>query len=148
MRMCQDARTGTMAKRGISFAVAVAVLMFGVAPAHAWWRGGIWCGPGPCGPYWGYPYAPPVVVEPSPPPVVVQPVPPPVVVQPTLPPVVIQPSPPPAVVQAPAPQVYVQPDDRAHDFYYCESAKAYYPNVKECPQGWTRVAPQPTGAAK
>jgi hypothetical protein len=145
MTMFQDARTRTMAKRGIAFAAAVAVLMFGVAPADAWWRGGVWCGPGPCGPYWGYPYyAPPVVVEPAPPPVVVQPSPPPVVVQP---------SPPPAVVQAPAPQVYVQPDDRAaHDsyFYYCESAKAYYPNVKECPQGWTRVAPQPTsgGAAK
>jgi hypothetical protein len=122
MRMLEDVRTRTMAKRGIAFASAVAVLMVGVVPAHAWWRGGVRCGPGPCGPYWGYPYyAPPVVVEPSPPPVVVQPQ---------------------------APQVYVQADDRAvHDFYYCESAKAYYPNVKECPQGWTRVAPQPSGGA-
>jgi len=120
MRMGQDARTRTMAKRGIAFASAVAVLMFGVVPAHAWWRGGVWCGPGPCGPYWGYPYyAPPVVVQP-----------------------------PPVVVQPQAPQVYVQPGDRAvHDFYYCESVKAYYPNVRECPQGWTRVAPQPSGGA-
>src|SRR5215467_4067242 len=48
--------------------------------------------------------------------------------------------------QPQAPQVYVQPED----YYYCESAKEYYPYVKECPQGWTRIAPQPTlrGAAK
>ena len=134
----------SMAKRGIAFASAMAVLLCGVVPAHAWWRGGVWCGPGPCGPYWYPYYAPPVVVEPTPPPVVVQPPPPPVVVQP---------APPPVVVQPPAPQVYVQSDDRvAHDayFYYCDSAKGYYPNVKDCPQGWTRVAPQPTagGAAK
>jgi len=138
MRMGQDARSRTMTKRGIAFASAVAVLMFGVVPAHAWWRGGVWCGPGPCGPYWGYPYyAPPVVVQP-----------PPVVVEPSPPPVVVQPLPPPVVVQPQAPQVYVQPGDRAvHDFYYCESVKAYYPNVRECPQGWTRVAPQPSGGA-
>jgi len=122
MRICQDVRTRTMAKRGVAFAAAVAVLVCGVVPAHAWWRGPVWIGP----PYWGYPYyTPPVVVEPSPPPVRVQP---------------------------PAPQVYVQPDERAaHDaYYYCESAKGYYPYVKECPQGWTRVAPQPTsgGTAK
>src|SRR2546429_3590923 len=117
MRIGQDVRTRTMAKRGIAVASAVAVLLCGVVPAHAWWRGGAWCGPGPCGPYWGYPYyAPPVVVEPAPPPVVVQP------------------SPPPVVVQPPAPQVYVQPDERAaHDaYYYCESTKGYYPYVKEC----------------
>jgi len=129
MRICQDVRTRTTAKRGVAFAAAVAVLVCGVVPAYAWWRGPVWIGP----PYWGY--APPVIVEPSPPAVVVQP------------------SPPPVVVQPPAPQVYVQPDDRAaHEsyYYYCESAKAYYPYVKECPQGWTRVAPQPSpgGAAK
>jgi len=137
MRIFHDVRTMTMAKRGIAVASAVAVLVCGVAPAYAWWRP-ILIGP----PYWGPYYAPPVVVEPSPPPVVVQPTPPPVVVQP---------APPPLVVQPQAPQVYVQPDDRAvHDFYYCESAKAFYPNVKDCPQGWTRVAPQPTagGVAK
>jgi hypothetical protein len=138
MRIFRDLRTRTFAKRGVAFAAAVGVLVCGVVPAHAWWRGGVWCGPGPC---WGYPYyTPPVVVEPSPPPVVIQPSPPPVVVQP---------SPPPVVVQPPAPQVYVQPDDRTA-YYYCESAKGYYPYVKECPQGWTRVAPQPTsgGAAR
>lgn len=122
MRICQDVRVKAMAKRGVAFAAAVAVLVGGVVPAYAWWRGPIWIGP----PYWGY--APPVVVEPSPPPVVVQP------------------SPAPVVVQPPAPQVYVQPD-AAHDaYFYCESAKGYYPYVKECPQGWTRVAPQPLSA--
>ena len=124
MRMVQDVRTRTMAKRGIAVASAVAVLVCGVVPAYAWWRP-VLIGP----PYWSPYYAPPVVVEPSPQPVVVQPAPPPVVVQP------------------PAPQVYVQPDDRAAYFYYCDSAKTYYPNVKDCPQGWTRVAPQPTGGA-
>jgi len=130
MRICQDVRTKALAKRGVAFAAAVAVLVGGVVPAHAWWRGPVWIGP----PYWGYPYyTPPVVVAP--------------------PPVVVPPAAPPVVVQPPAPQVYVQPDERAaHEsyYYYCESAKAYYPYVKECPQGWTHVAPQPTpgGAAK
>ena len=132
MRICQDVRVKAMAKRGVAFAAAVAVLVGGVVPAYAWWRGPIWIGP----PYWGY--APPVVVEPSPPPVVVQPSPAPVVVQP---------SPPAVVVQPPASQVYVQPD-AAHDaYFYCEGAKGYYPYVRECPQGWTRVAPQPLSAA-
>jgi hypothetical protein len=30
-------------------------------------------------------------------------------------------------------------------WYYCESAKAYYPYVRECPGGWLTVAP-PQGA--
>ena len=124
MRIYRDVTTRAMAKRGVAFAAAVAVLVCGVVPAYAWWRGPVWVGP-----YLGYPYyTPPVVVEPSPP-------------------VVVQPSPP-VVVQPPAPQVYAQPDDRAgHDYYYCESVKAYYPYVKECPQGWTRVAPQPMSGA-
>jgi hypothetical protein len=113
MRTCQDVRMKAMAKRGVAFAAAVAVLVCGVVPAYAWWRGPIWIGP----PYWGY--APPVVVQPSPPPVVVRPT---------------------------APQVYVQPDAGHDSYYYCESAKGYYPYVKECPQGWTRVAPQPLSA--
>ena len=28
-------------------------------------------------------------------------------------------------------------------WYYCNSAKAYYPHVKECPEGWQQVMPQP-----
>jgi hypothetical protein len=47
---------------------------------------------------------------------------PPVVVAP--PPVVVQPSPP-------------------HYWYYCDSAKAYYPYVAQCPSGWRAVSPAP-----
>ena len=53
---------------------------------------------------------------------------------------------PPVVVQPSPPQTYVQPGTTAHDeayWYYCESSKGYYPYVKECPGGWTRVAPRP-----
>ena len=28
-------------------------------------------------------------------------------------------------------------------WYYCPSARAYYPYVGECPDGWGRVLPQP-----
>jgi hypothetical protein len=28
-------------------------------------------------------------------------------------------------------------------WYYCETSKAYYPYVKDCPAGWRPVAPQP-----
>jgi hypothetical protein len=53
---------------------------------------------------------------------------PPVVVAP--PPVYAQPSPP---VAAAPPQYW----------YYCDSAKAYYPYVAQCPGGWRAVPPTP-----
>lgn len=28
-------------------------------------------------------------------------------------------------------------------WYYCQSARAYYPYVNGCPEGWQRVLPQP-----
>ena len=28
-------------------------------------------------------------------------------------------------------------------WYYCDSARGYYPYVKECPAGWQRVPPAP-----
>ena len=28
-------------------------------------------------------------------------------------------------------------------WYYCKSGKGYYPYVKECPEGWQKVLPQP-----
>ena len=28
-------------------------------------------------------------------------------------------------------------------WYYCASSNAYYPYVKDCPEGWQEVAPQP-----
>lgn len=56
-------------------------------------------------------------------------------------------SPPPVVVLPPSPPpVYVeQPREEPVEqyWYYCKSGKAYYPYVKDCPEGWQRVLPQP-----
>ena len=84
----------------------------GVGPA-------VWWGPYP---YWYYP--PPYVVY-SPPP------PPPVIVQ-EAPAVYIQQTPP-----APA------PSPSAEQFwYYCPSAKGYYPSAPSCPEPWAKVEPR------
>lgn len=65
---------------------------------------------------------------------------------------------PPMVMERPAPQVYIeqQPDPAApaaapdsaapaNYWHYCPEAKGYYPYVKECPNGWQKVSPQPPG---
>jgi hypothetical protein len=66
----------------------------------------------------------------------------------------------PPVVAVPvpsAPPVYVQQSDDQqpqpspqyegdNDWYYCAEQKTYYPYIKQCPSGWTRVAPQPPDA--
>ncbi|MFY9329763.1 MAG: hypothetical protein WAO76_17375 [Georgfuchsia sp.] len=59
---------------------------------------------------------------------------------------------PPVVVQS-QPQVYIEQQPAASTesytagdgnyWYHCASAKAYYPYVKECPEGWQKVLPQP-----
>lgn len=49
----------------------------------------------------------------------------------------------PVVIQQ-EPQVYVQQDPQPY-WYYCENAKAYYPYVQQCPNGWIKVVP-PTSA--
>jgi hypothetical protein len=53
----------------------------------------------------------------------------------------------PVVVRS-APVTYIeqgssQPVDQSSWWYYCESAKGYYPYVKRCPTGWQRVSPTP-----
>lgn len=59
----------------------------------------------------------------------------------------------PPIVAAPAaPPVYVERDDATPEsapapskpvwWYWCPTAKGYYPYVKECPGGWQRVPPQ------
>lgn len=64
------------------------------------------------------------------------------------PPVVVQ-SPPPAYVQQEAPA-----SSQTQYWYYCQGAQAYYPYVRECPDGWMQVvpqtgpAPQPPGAPR
>jgi hypothetical protein len=51
---------------------------------------------------------------------------------------------PPAVVVTPPPPVYAQPPAPAEAYwFYCREARAYYPQVQQCPSGWVQVAPQP-----
>ena len=53
------------------------------------------------------------------------------------------------VVPPSQPPVYIEQNPPAEQqqtqqyWYYCKSAKGYYPYVKECPEGWQRVLPQP-----
>ena len=56
---------------------------------------------------------------------------------PYYPPVVVQPQPQVYVQQAPAP-----PSAPPGDWYYCESAGGYYPQVQSCPEPWVRVPPR------
>jgi hypothetical protein len=81
-----------------------------------WWiAGGIWYFyPAPVYPY-PDPYVPPVVAV-SPQPVAPQ-----------------------TVVPAPA-----QPQQTAKLWYYCDSAKGYYPYVPSCSEGWRAVPAEPT----
>lgn len=57
--------------------------------------------------------------------------------------------PPPAVVVPSEPRVYVERDPAPAApageqwWYWCQSAKGYYPYVSTCTEGWQRVAPQP-----
>ncbi|MDD5331001.1 MAG: hypothetical protein PHX38_13440 [Sulfuricella sp.] len=60
---------------------------------------------------------------------------------------------PPPVVVAPyaPPPVYIEqegytqavPAQPPSSWYYCPGSKAYYPYVRQCPEGWERVSPQP-----
>lgn len=118
-------------------AAAAALALFAVAaPAYAdgrWnhggahWRGGIFLNFGVPYPYYWGPryYGPPVYYE-APPAYYYSP---PVVVAPASPPVYVE-----------------RGDDEAAAkptwWYWCQSAKGYYPYVKECPGGWQRVPPQ------
>ena len=57
-----------------------------------------------------------------------------------------------AVMGSSSPPVYVEqglaqaapaPAQAQGDWYYCAASKAYYPYVRECPDGWQRVPAQP-----
>lgn len=84
-----------------------------------WWiAAGIWYFyPAPAYPY-PDPYIPPVTIINRSPPVIVQQVPAPTPVQPLSPPPV-------------------------QSWYYCGSAKGYYPYVPDCPEAWRSVPAQP-----
>ena len=48
-------------------------------------------------------------------------------------------SPPPPVYEQPAPA----PQQGESVWYYCPDPPGYYPYVRQCPKGWTKVAPSP-----
>ena len=49
----------------------------------------------------------------------------------------------PVVVQS-QPELYVEPQSPEQQYwYYCGASGGYYPYVKRCPGGWTKVAPTP-----
>jgi hypothetical protein len=57
---------------------------------------------------------------------------------------------PPVVVAPAAPPVYVEQRNavpaqpQTNYWYYCRNPDGYYPYIKECPNGWLQVVPQPT----
>jgi hypothetical protein len=103
--------------------VLLAVLMAGMG-SNVWAHGGrVHLGVYVGGPVWGPVWYPPPYYYP-PQVVVVPPAPPPVYIEQSDP----------AAQPAPAQQQY---------WYYCKSSKGYYPYVKECPEGWQKVLPQP-----
>lgn len=58
----------------------------------------------------------------------------------TYPPVITTPSRPPVYIQQQEPK---QAQPKTNYWYYCQNPQGYYPHIKECPGGWTQVAPQP-----
>jgi hypothetical protein len=108
---------------------ATVVLMMGLIPGNsADARGGhgghgghigvgVWLGPGWWGPYY-YPYYYPYPYYQEPPIVIEQ-----------QPEVYVQPTP--------------QPEQQPVYWYFCKDPQGYYPYVKQCPSGWTRVVPTP-----
>jgi len=103
---------------------ATALLLLSVVPSFAGhWHSGVFIGAGPfwwgpADPYWTY-YYPPYYVY-APPAVIVD-----------EPPVYIQQTPP------------LPPQPAGPYWYYCPSARAYYPTVRECPERWMKVPPRP-----
>jgi hypothetical protein len=54
-------------------------------------------------------------------------------------------APPPPAAAIPAPAA---PEPAAATWYYCESAKAYYPYVSSCAEGWRKVPATPPGVTQ
>lgn len=61
---------------------------------------------------------------------------------------------PPAVIVPAMPPVYIQRQEiqparpmqpQNNYWYYCRNPDGYYPYVRDCPDGWLQVAPQPPG---
>jgi len=49
----------------------------------------------------------------------------------------------PVYIQQPQAQQAQQAQPKASYWYYCQNPDGYYPYVKNCPDGWLQVAPQP-----
>lgn len=122
-------------RRALAACTAVVTLL-ALAPGAAWaWhrpvRSRVFVSVGPH--WWGPPaywwYGPPAYYVYTPPAVIVRE--PPVYIQqaPAPPP----PPPPPPPPAPPAAQAY---------WYYCPSARAYYPSVQTCPEEWVKVPPR------
>ena len=119
-----------MRKLALIAVVAGCLLALLAPPSDAWYRwsgrGGVVIGIGPYWggyPFWGgYPYWGPYRYWGYAPPYYAYP--PPVVVE-EEPRTYVEPPP-----SAPAPRAY---------WYYCQSARAYYPEAPSCPEPWVRV---------
>ncbi len=117
------------AYKTIALLSALFLAGIGGAWAHGWHNSvGVYVGPPYFGPYfgpaWGPGWYPPPYYYPP------QPV---VVLPPAQPQVYVEQGSTPAAPAAAGQQYW----------YYCNSGKAYYPYVKECPDGWQKVLPQP-----
>jgi len=111
---------------------AVVLLLVTATPGlAAHWHGSVFFGVGPYWwgppyPYWAYspyyPYYPPPTYVYPPPPVIGQ--------EPTV------------YIQQPPAQAPPPPPDGPY-WYYCPSARAYFPTVSQCPEAWVKVPPRP-----
>ena len=59
-------------------------------------------------------------------------------------PSVIAPSTPIIYIQREAPVTSQTQSVQTNYWYYCRNPEGYYPYIKQCPEGWLQVAPQPT----
>jgi hypothetical protein len=54
----------------------------------------------------------------------------------------------PVMVQPASPPVYIERSDVVPEgpgsWYFCRESNTYYPYVRQCPGGWTRVPAQPS----
>ena len=54
------------------------------------------------------------------------------------------PAPPPVATPPPGYEEQApEPQQERSSWYYCPDPQGYYPYVRECPKGWTKVAPRP-----
>lgn len=53
----------------------------------------------------------------------------------------------PVIIEQHSDPVLVVPPQAAQNWYYCDSARAYYPHVQSCPEGWRAVPATPPAAS-